>query len=44
MQGVKIYRNGKEEQLATARLELKPRIKITWNGGFWDIIDIVSGY
>lgn len=43
MQEVKIFRNGKEERLASARLELKPRIKITWNGGFWDITDIVSG-
>ena len=43
MQGVKIYRNGKEEHLASARLELKPRIKITWDGDLWDITDIFSG-
>lgn len=42
MQGVTICRDGKKERLASAKLEFKPRFKIVWQGGSWDITDIAS--
>lgn len=43
MQGVSVFQNGMKERHQFARLELGSRVKIVWDGGFWDITDIVSG-
>ena len=42
LQDVVLRRNGAEERIAEAKLELKPRVAIVWPGGIWDLGAAIS--
>lgn len=41
LNGVSIFREGSEESIASAELIFKPRIRIVWDGGFFDLSDLL---
>ena len=41
LNGVSIFREGSEESIASAELIFKPRIRIVWDGGFFDLSDML---
>jgi hypothetical protein len=41
LNGVSVFREGSEESIASAELILKPRIRIVWDGGFFDLSDLL---
>jgi hypothetical protein len=40
LNGVSVFREGSEESIASAELILKPRLRIVWDGGFFDLSDM----
>ena len=41
LNGVSVFREGSEESIASAELIFKPRIRIVWDGGFFDLSDLL---
>jgi hypothetical protein len=41
LNGVSVFREGSEERIASAELIFKPRIRIVWDGGFFDLSDLL---
>ena len=41
LNGVSIFREGSEKRIVSAELIFKPRIQIVWDGGFFDLSDLL---
>ena len=41
LNGVSVFREGSEKSIASAELIFKPRIRIVWDGGFFDLSDLL---
>lgn len=41
LKGLTVIRGGEEENIASAELQVKPNVKIIWNGGFLDLSNVI---